>query len=553
MDESNVERDQTFLVSYEKKKVALEFFELWDEENQEYLIMVERVLEHIYENINNILNDSLKKKDFFINFFKTTKLLVNKKIHLKKSLLDLKNTNYKNPDKENPLIKFTKEFETDFFNFQRFFQTMDKKIDKDLINAINQKLLPEEKKIKELSQKLLKIKDNIYKSHKEIKKFHKKFIKKLKKSMELNKKYKLEDSNMFDEALDFFCQIKSISSGLITFSKNFNELYNLSIILDQNINQILKMAIKNYISILKHYLGEDKINFFKKTLENVKQLSFDNLSENNFKISKIIKQGDINLILQEINEKEFNLESLGKFFKKCILKDHQDIISLLYLHLFKGKIISGEFSQNTDDIFIFLTVDYHYSIYSVKNKMISNHLTSIPMQDTEVFIDNKKSVKFKFVEKGWFFNSKHEFNIELENNEMDIWCLLHNHSLLILNPILKINKKDDLQKIKDDRERERVFKEEERKKEMEKERLLKGVGGVIKNKNIEKVKEENLKNDIEENNVGNENLNEKENKILEKPEKNLVEGKIDKKLNRSDLNEFEDISENEEEQKKEKI
>jgi hypothetical protein len=284
------------------------------------------------------------------------------------------------------------------------------------------------------SKKIFEINKKIQKISLDTNSFYKKFLNALKISMAKNSKGLNAEVNIFDDLINFTSHISNIIKLLSQFSSQFFDFHQKAVDLEKHRNNAIKDSLLNIMEILSGYFGEEKIKVFRESRELLVSFDLDDFAKESFDIFQLLNEDDKNFVLQKAEMDSISILAVKNCLRNCLVLEQDEMLKSFYSYRFLGKIRSGYFSKKATDLAIFLTLDFNYSLYAMKDNNIYEYLLNIPMQHVSLKTNFRKCLmEFSFGEKGWFFNSTKKFEISLTKDEIEIWNLIHAKNCAILN------------------------------------------------------------------------------------------------------------------------
>lgn len=398
---------------FERKQIGMERLKLWDDISKSNIQMIKALVDSLFVALDSKLNDSFERYEKVYKFFSQIKMTFLSRLKFSKEPDLFQSQNDDSVDSRSQsefcsFFDFVKTFEDDLETFQDQINSHKNEVQKN----INQRIMSEKVK-----QKELRIKE-LYAEVKELKlKLQKMSMltsNKLKNLMKAFKEYfvdanknKRPSINIFEFVFAFMNHVRDLSDMIKRYGSLFVTLYEESLELERERLEAMGESFSFFFKIIRVNYSQELFNKFQSSVDLLGKMNNNNLIETNYNIEKILDEEQSRLVKATLESEVINISVIGEFIKRSKYEESiKEILEHFVLKIYKVQEV-GQKSDSHRPAFLFLTIDYFYTIYTVNvDTNDYEFLTRFPIEETELLFTEHNTVSFSFYERNFLWKSK---------------------------------------------------------------------------------------------------------------------------------------------------
>ena len=430
----------------EHKKLGWELLRGWDDNSKHNLQVNKELIESLFQRIEQALSESYQRYDsmfsFFDNFTLQMKggLELSEKISLFKIQRAPNSSEISENQKGGEYYLAMESFNKSVLDFQKKLKETSENVQLEVNKKIlSDQIRPFENNIKALYVKIEILKKSLAKRATKTTDKLKSFTKVFTESINLQVKNKRVKKSVFDSANEFVQSVKYIDISLTDFGLLLIALWEQCKVLELKRIVSISTSVEKFSELMNKIFVSDLNNLFIESSKKLKNLKPNVISENVFEYSRFMRPSEKQLIksrIQKNKEEEQDLGHLKKFFLKPSqsMQDHQ----INYFLISKWRALQGKGKRNPKTIFIYLSVDFFYSVYTEeRTKDRGNEFKlhfSVPIEKCDVFAKREKAeIVMTYTEKGMLWNSKKSVYLKMSNEEVEQFLKYYQRARLLID------------------------------------------------------------------------------------------------------------------------
>ena len=403
---------------FERKQVGMERLKLWDELSKNNIQMIKALVDGLFVALDSKLNDSFERYEKVYRFFSQIKMTFLSRLKFSKEphLFQSENDGGSESRKQSDLCSFfdfVKTFENDLENFQDQVNSYKNEVQKN----INQRIMSD--KVKQMELRIKELYAEVKGLKLKLQKMSMLTSNKLNNLMKAFKEYFVDANknkrptiNIFEFVFAFMNHVRDLSDMIKKYGNLFVVLYAESLELERERLEAMGESFSFFFKIIRVSYSEDLFDKFQSSVDLLGKMNNLSLIEANYSIERILDEEQSRLVKSTLESDVINISVLGEFFKRSKYEESiKEILEHFVLKIYKVQ----EVGQKTDSVrpaFLFLTIDYFYTIYTVNvDTNDYEFLTRFPIEETELSFTENNTVSFSFYERNFLWKSKKKVSI----------------------------------------------------------------------------------------------------------------------------------------------
>ena len=218
--------------------------------------------------------------------------------------------------------------------------------------------------------------------------------------------------NIFEFVFGFMNHVRDLSDMIKDYGSLFVKLYTESLELERERLEAMGESFSFFFKIIRVNYSEELCDKFQHSIGLLGKMNNMNLIQENYSIEALLDQEQSTLVKKTLDSTFINVDLLTEFFKRSKYEENiKEILEHFVLKIYKVQEV-GQKTESLRAAFLFLTIDYFYTIYTVNSDTKEyEFLTGFPIEETELTFSENNTTSFCFFERNFLWKSKKKVSL----------------------------------------------------------------------------------------------------------------------------------------------
>ena len=400
----------------DRKKVGMIALKEWDQSSRQNLLQMKNLIEGMFDKLNLVFGDSTYRYEKINKFFTVMKINFSSDFSFKEHIPKFQFGEIKSDQKDkNPadfaataLGNYIESIEKELVVFQTSINNFQKQIDQNIIAKIlNENVKTNDTKLKQLFSQKNELRENIRKLSRGTKDSFDHLVQNLYNALTEKNRCKRPTTNFFQFVFIFVNNVRKLALHIREYGNYFVEIFKTAKSLEKDRLNATRDAFFEFNGLMERTFSGLQIQGLKNSELSLRKIQSSVWNADFFDPKAVLTPEQSELILKKSGSTELTIEIIKDFIDKEKIEEN---IKEFFDHFVLRRFLVKESDHKKaakNDIIIYLTIDYYYSIY-LFDKETKKHavLANVPIEQMRLVSKANNVLVFVFEESGILWNSK---------------------------------------------------------------------------------------------------------------------------------------------------